>query len=33
MRKYKIKFDKTKDKNKVLQALETWVSVYAKNSA
>ena len=33
MRKYKIKFDKKKDKNKVLQALETLVSFYAKNSA
>ena len=33
MRKYKIKFDKKKDKNKVLQALETLESFYAKNSA
>jgi len=33
MRKYKIKFDKKIDKNKVLQALESLVSFYAKNSA
>ena len=33
MRKYKIKFDKKRDKKKVLQALETLVSYYAKNSA
>ena len=30
--KYKIKFDKKKDKKFVLQALETLVSYYAKNS-
>ena len=33
MQKYKIKFEKKQDKNKVLQALETLVSFYAKNSA
>ena len=33
MIKYKIKFDKKKDKKFVLQALETLVSYYAKNSA
>jgi len=33
MKKNKIKFDKKRDKKKVLQALETLVSYYAKNSA
>jgi len=33
MVKYKIKFDKKRDKRIVLQALETLVSYYAKNSA
>ena len=33
MSKYKIKFDKNRDKKMVLQALETLVSYYAKNSA
>ena len=33
MIKYKIKFDKNRDKKMVLQALETLVSYYAKNSA
>ena len=33
MTKYKIKFDKNRDKKIVLQALETLVSYYAKNSA
>jgi hypothetical protein len=33
MTKYKIKFDKNRDKKMVLQALETLVSYYAKNSA
>ena len=32
MKKYKIDFDKKRDKKKVLQALETLVSFYAKNS-
>ena len=32
MKKNKIKFDKKRDKKKVLQALETLVSYYAKNS-
>ena len=33
MKKYKIKFDKKRDKKMILQALETLVSYYAKNSA
>ena len=33
MKKNKIKFDKKQDKKKVLQAIETLVSFYAKNSA
>ena len=33
MKKYKIKFDKKIDKNKILQALESLVSFYAKNSS
>ena len=33
MEKYKIKFDKEKDKKKILQTLETLVSFYAKNQA
>ena len=33
MVKYKIKFDKKRDKKMILQALETLVSYYAKNSA
>ena len=33
MRKNKISFDKNRDKKKVIQALETLVSFYAKNSA
>ena len=33
MKKYKIDFDKKRDKKKVLQALETIVSFYAKNNA
>ena len=33
MDKYKIKFNKEKDKKKILQALETLVSFYAKNQA
>ena len=32
-KKYKIKFDKKRDKKMILQALETLVSYYAKNSA
>ena len=32
MDKYKIKFSKKKDKKIILQALETLVSFYAKNS-
>jgi LMBR1 domain-containing protein 1 len=33
MKKYKIKFDKKNDKKRVMQAIETLVSYYAKNSA
>ena len=33
MKKYKVKFNKVNDKKKVLQAIETLVSYYAKNSA
>ena len=33
MEKYKIQFDKKRDKKKILQALESLVSYYAKNNA